>query len=532
MHLKNSLAREDPQSKQRRSMSRKWVLTLALLAVLSLACVLYNAVIFNGIGATLATGSNASSKPVAGKAQALRGELKRASQVDSFHFVETCSSNASNYGNCTSSAACPESHFCKPETGKCIPFCQSGAHERDAKNFQCGTCVEACPYVHLMNCSRTSFGESRARKPFNFTKAPRIRKKCDWYWILYNCNSCREACGGIHGGVRAWSDIPKAEDVFVTSYPKVGSTWVRHLLTNLYRAVEMPRTPNKSRPASFKDVDDFIPFIEGRAAWSFLNMFRDRAGPRIWKSHAPYHCDSYPCRGHTVGGQSSGQCMCPNCAIHFRRVIYIYRDGYNTLGSYFRFRKGLNQVQATTHFGKFVNDRRMYPGLSWADHIRSWKYAEASNNQIKVLWLRYETLKKTPEPEMQRVAKFLGLEASADQVKFAIQSSSFEYMEKMEKAEGGVHFFKKKYKKPGFDFVDSSAGGTNAGTPFLWTKDASQEQVKEWNLHNGFVQKCLGYPGSHPVDRSNSSSWGFYKPSVDVTPGMLKRAKPASKKEI
>ena len=66
------------------------------------------------------------------------------------------------------------------------------------------------------------------------------------------------------GPTRGRADAPHDEDVWITSYPKTGSTWVRHLITNLYRAVDGDKGQG---PAKFGEVDSLIPFLEDSTAW-------------------------------------------------------------------------------------------------------------------------------------------------------------------------------------------------------------------------------------------------------------------------
>jgi len=47
-------------------------------------------------------------------------------------------------------------------------------------------------------------------------------------------------------------------------------------------------------------------------------------------------------------------------------------------------------------------------GTSWADHVRSWKHAEA-NGKAEILWVSYEALAKDAVHEVGRIAKFLGV---------------------------------------------------------------------------------------------------------------------------
>ncbi|CAJ1379390.1 unnamed protein product [Effrenium voratum] len=376
--------------------------------------------------------------------------------------------HGSQQGKCWFSAECDASHFCHPEKKTCVPFCQNNS-DRAMRN--CSSCLEGCRDLHC-----DGYIEER---PVRLRTSPSCAKQV----LLSRCPVCEATRNKV--GLPSVQDDPRETDYWITSYPKTGSTWVRHLITNLHTAV----TSQLREPASFKAVDDFIPFIEDGKGWTNRSMFRDRTGLRIWKSHAPFHCDSFPCKGHTVDRQAPTQCMCPNCASKFRRVIYVYRNGYDTLASYFRFRMGLGHVRDKRQFSNFVNDQRMYPGVSWADHIRSWQHA--STRPLQILWLRYETLREKPEQELLRLARFLELEATDEHIRFAINASSSETMQQMEQKEGGLNFFKLRYNRSSLKFVGSGMG--DMATPALWDS-ITEEKLAIWNMHNGQMQRCLGYP--------------------------------------
>ncbi|CAL1157057.1 unnamed protein product [Cladocopium goreaui] len=394
--------------------------------------------------------------------------------------IAPCLAGGSEGGDCSHSAQCASSHFCHPEKKSCAPFCRSKSYEKSEMVMDnCSHCMEQCGKVS----SCQGFIEERAH-----LRAGRCAKSI----LVGHCPMCKDHCEALLNEmpIRFPKDQPSDQDFWITSYPKTGSTWVRHLITNMYLALH-----GETRPANFKTVDDLIPFIEDGKGWTSESMFRERTGLRMWKSHSPFHCDTFPCKGETVHRQGPSQCMCPNCAAKFRRVVYIYRDGYNTLASYFRFRLGLGHVKDSQSFAKFMNDRRMYPGVSWADHIRSWQHAEIVQQDLKIHWLRYEAMEESPETELKRLAFFLGLNATEESISFAINASSAKTMQDMEQREGGLNFFKLRYNRPHLKFV--TAGSGELATATLWS-GIPEEALAIWQLHNGPMMRCLGYPELPP----------------------------------
>ena len=159
--------------------------------------------------------------------------------------------------------------------------------------------------------------------------------------------SCKAKSGSFTSADPSLS--PRKDDVWVVSYPKSGSTWVRHLITNIQRQSEFEntiqssskhkvkskngtliiRTASPPKAATFDEVDRFIPFLEDKSLGPVRLQFLNKSSPRIFKSHQPYNCDPRPCN-YFLGNQAKWQCECPNCAARFKRVIYIIRDGKST----------------------------------------------------------------------------------------------------------------------------------------------------------------------------------------------------------
>ena len=243
-------------------------------------------------------------------------------------------------------------------------------------------------------------------------------------------------------------------------------------------------------------MDKLIPFLEDKVYGNPREIFKSKADLRVFKSHQPFNCDIYPCKGNVVDRQSKQQCTCPNCARKFRRVIYVYRNGKDTLASYWRFRKGLGHIKQKSKFNVFANKYRMYPGVNWADHIRSWLYAEEANPDLDILWLSYENLRKEPLLQTKRIADFLNLEVDSDTLHFAVEASSKEVMQAMEQRLGGISFFMKRYKKgtSTLKFVGSEKKHQDS-TSALWgqLQEKGKNSMDTWNKQNMHVMTCLGY---------------------------------------
>lgn len=313
--------------------------------------------------------------------------------------------------------------------------------------------------------------------------------RCDFVFSAANtdCGSC-----GAHqmchpefgrcvdfcpeGRVQVGPHVPRPEDVWIVSYPKSGSTWLRHMIWNMH---EYGRA---DRPATFDEVDAGIPFLEDFHVGNMSALFERQSFPRIFKSHHPYSCDVPPCRGWVVGGMQSGQCACPNCASRFQRVIYVVRDGRAAMYSYWRFRREL-RLSKPWSFSRFLRwGGRLYPGVSWSDHVRSWMSARPG---VDILWVRYEDMLSDPRGVLTRVSAFLGW-GSAAAVDWAVSASSRESMYRTE-SETGPGFFARRYTRvdKGFRMVHRSDVG--------WRDRYTAADLAHFAGEQGYMLKCLGY---------------------------------------
>ena len=303
--------------------------------------------------------------------------------------------------------------------------------------------------------------------------------------------------------------IPHQDDVFIVSYPKSGSTWLRHLITNLHKYKSLQQSIEKlirlgvvsstststslppNKPSTFQQVDTFIPFLEDKASGNIHDLFTKKQHsntfPRIFKTHQPWQCDVSPCKGWMVGRQAKWQCSCPTCASKFQRVIYVLRDGRAAMFSYFKFQKELKLRGRTNTFSKFLKyKQRRYPGCSWSDHIRSWL---AAPSNVDILWIHYENLLSQTNIELKRVADFLQVETNNKAIEWSVQASNRNSMRKTEE-ETGAGLFSSKYKKRDKSFMMTH----NTLESSKWHDQfgkGQEENDRYWNFTAGYMSKCL-----------------------------------------
>jgi hypothetical protein len=242
----------------------------------------------------------------------------------------------------------------------------------------------------------------------------------------------------------------RADDTFLISYPRSGNTWTRFLIANLSHPQE---------PVTFANIERLIPDAEAQSS----QYMRGIPSPRVVKSHS-YFDPRYP------------------------KVIYIVRDPRDVALSYYDFSRKYRQIEDGYPLERYIDDFTTGHLLSagwgtWGENVASWIYARGARPGF--LLLRYEDLKARPEQELKRIAEFLGILASPELIRTAIERSSADRMREMEKAEG-KNWVTTKDKRSDIPFIrTASVGG--------WKSNLQAESVAKIEARWGHIMAQLGY---------------------------------------
>ena len=161
---------------------------------------------------------------------------------------------------------------------------------------------------------------------------------------------------------------PKHDDIYLVEYPKSGVTWLSTLIGNI-NLIES----DQKQQITFFNLQQYIPDIHASRElsefplWSFPNC-------RFIKSHDVYNHN-------------------------YNFIIYIIRDPYRVMNSYYNFMKNLNSFNGD--FDEFVLSKKF--GIdAWLNHINSWLTKGVTNQKIHVI--KYENL----EAEFSVVKTYTG----------------------------------------------------------------------------------------------------------------------------
>ncbi len=234
--------------------------------------------------------------------------------------------------------------------------------------------------------------------------------------------------------------------IWLASYPKSGNTWIRFYIISLLMGKKTDLNLNHLRAimnyphsSQFKDlISNLFDFDEIAKNWiTSQRKINSNGNLRFFKTHnmlGKFKGNLFTNSENTLGS------------------IYIVRDPRNVVTS-IKNHYSLSNYEDATKFIFNENQmimlsdrqkdlylkRQKFPLAqfigSWKSHYLSWK-----NMRKNYLLVRYEDLVENPKNEFTKIANFVGnlikLKFTEDQINTAINLSSFDKLEKMEKDNG------------------------------------------------------------------------------------------------
>ena len=188
----------------------------------------------------------------------------------------------------------------------------------------------------------------------------------------------------------------RADDIFIVSYPRSGTTVMQMILHTLMA----------DGADDFEHIDAVVPWFE----WGTNQgkSYADLPSPRLFKSHLPYFwIPKGPCR-----------------------YIYVMRDGRDVAISNYYLYQRFNGYRGTfdAFYTRFLRGR--LANGSWFRHLRGWQRAgnHGAGNHRTILYVAYEDLMTDRAAEIERIAHFCGIELDAAKRNRVLELSSFAYM--------------------------------------------------------------------------------------------------------
>jgi hypothetical protein len=190
----------------------------------------------------------------------------------------------------------------------------------------------------------------------------------------------------------------RPDDVFISSYPRSGTTWMQHVLHLMLSRGDKP----------FRHISEVAPWFERPLALGRTRAHDYEAlpSPRIFKSHLPH---AWLPRG--------------------ARYIYVQRDGRDVALSYYQFyRSHLGYVgDFRAFFERFLAGDLQYG--SWFKHVAGW---QSHADDPRVLMVQYEHMQRNLPCELRRIAAFCGMHLDVSTQELVCTRCSFHYMRENE----------------------------------------------------------------------------------------------------
>jgi hypothetical protein len=251
----------------------------------------------------------------------------------------------------------------------------------------------------------------------------------------------------------------RPDDVFVASWPKSGTNWVKQIVNSIRFRGSLPKEKED------QDLGHMIPWAEGEGAkLDFAAL--DRVLPRAFHTHLPF------------SDLPKGS-----------RIIYVIRDFQHIPPSYLKFVKPMGGFPShdANDVARMLMDGHLSYG-PWEQHVAGF-WAQRRNPSV--LLVKYEDLKTDLSGQVARIARFLKVALTKTEFENAVSMCTFKYMKAREAKMQGKEYLESVLGTTfadDFTTINKGDAETSALTPE--TKEAlSKHFVK--------VAPLLGNPASY-----------------------------------
>lgn len=238
------------------------------------------------------------------------------------------------------------------------------------------------------------------------------------------------------------------DDIFLVTYPKSGTTWLRFLIGNYLTGNQCDFSNAHSIMPGLRNDQDTIPWCQFK--------------PRFIQSHFNF---------------------IPEYSRH--KVIYLVRDGRDVAVSYYFHLIKHWKLDKDTPFADFLtrfNDGSIAVRQIWSNHVINW-LDNASDN---LLLLRYEDLQTDTVGSLTKVLQYAGVSVDQEAIVSAVKASQFEQMQNLEKEQYKLSLSRLATSDPSIQFVRNGKSGD-------WQNYFTEELLTDFiQVHRQALEK-LGY---------------------------------------
>ena len=288
---------------------------------------------------------------------------------------------------------------------------------------------------------------------------------------------------------------PAAAIVWLSAWPKSGSTWLRAVLTNYLAADDQPASINAllgGRRGSRAEFDEWLGVssadMTDEEVSAALPAFRTALAERLLAARSGAEQQS---RHEPAFVKTHEAYRLPGGAPRFPRTgalgaVYLVRNPLDVAVSYahhlnWPIRATIERMNdpdaCEAHNAHGVYPELPEPLTTWSNHVTSW----TGQTALPVLVVRYEDLLADPRGQFGAIVRFTGLAMDGPRLERAIERSAFHRLRAQEAAAG---FREKQPTAPSF---------FRAGVAGQWRGVLQAAQVQALVDAHGDVMERFGY---------------------------------------
>ncbi|XP_020179413.1 cytosolic sulfotransferase 5-like [Aegilops tauschii subsp. strangulata] len=218
-------------------------------------------------------------------------------------------------------------------------------------------------------------------------------------WVLYRGCWLKPQTAESVAVVQAQFE-PRPDDVFLATYPKCGTTWLKALafaVTNRLRHGHA--VGDSGHPLLTNHPQHLVPFLElpDRRLHPLADDLDALASPRLLATHMPL----------SLLAARVGALGC--------RVVYMCREPKDVLVSYWHFASKVHaDFSMDMAFELFCDGVSSY-GPIWDHNLGYWR--QSMTEPRRILFLKYEDMMADPTSHVKMLAEFLRVPFSDDEVR-------------------------------------------------------------------------------------------------------------------
>ncbi|MBN2682313.1 MAG: sulfotransferase domain-containing protein [Bacteroidales bacterium] len=279
--------------------------------------------------------------------------------------------------------------------------------------------------------------------------------------------------------------MDKKNIIWLASYPKSGNTWFRVFLSNLLLDSKEPVSINQLEKTPIASARNIFDEITGLSSGELNFDETDLLRPDVYREYANSEDGLRFLKIHDAYTfLTNGKPMIPESVT--KSAIYFIRNPLDVAVSFAHHSNTttVNMVKAmnNTNYAFCSKTDRIHNQLrqkllTWSEHVESW----TCKLPFPILVLKYEEMLNNTYETFEKAVKFIGLEKSKEQIKKAIEFSSFDVLKAMEQKEG----FKEK--------APDSESFFRKGKEGSWKLELSADLAMELQQNQEKVMRKYGY---------------------------------------